>query len=206
VSYRWRYLCEIADRYRPVSSQAVRFNEYAFLFEPGQQVILHTVKLDVADAAVGEQMTADAHMHLALLLIAGDVHFTVLFERGFSCWQGFRRKYNLVVVVGGLENQRWFVFQHDLEESVHSGYRVEFYGRRRIGKKCAKREIEFLRFQIFCYLGGLCVRGGSVRYLISAGRVGGRGGRHGGEGGSDIDPRRLHVEKPTRVLMTFYLP
>ncbi len=40
VSYRWRYLGEIADRYRSVSSQAVRFDD--------------AVKLDVADAAVGE--------------------------------------------------------------------------------------------------------------------------------------------------------
>ncbi len=58
------------------------------------------MKLDVSDAAVGEQMTANAHMHLALLLVAGDVHFAVLFECGFSCRQGFLRKYNLAVVVG----------------------------------------------------------------------------------------------------------
>jgi len=36
-----------------------------------------------------------------------------------------------------------------------------------------------------------------VRLLIGARVIGSRGGRHGGEGGSDIDPRRLHVEKPT---------
>jgi len=146
-------------------------------------MVLRAMKLDVSDAAVAEQMTANAHMRLALLLIAGDVHFAILFECGFSCWQGVLRKYNLVVVVGGSENQRWFIFQHDSEESIHSGYWVELFGHRRIGKKRAKREIEVSRFQIFCYLGGLCVRGGSARCLSSAGRVGGRGGRHGGEGG-----------------------
>ncbi len=142
-------------------------------------------------------MTADAHMRLSLLLVAGYVYFAVFFECGFSCRQGVRRKHDLVVVVGSSENQRWFVLQHDSEESVHRGYRIEFFGCRRIGKKRAKSEIVFSRFRIFCYLSGWCVRGGSARYWNSAGRVGGRRDRHGGEGGSDIDPRRLHVEKPT---------
>jgi len=66
-----------------------------------------------------------------------------------------------------------------------------------------KYQIEVARDEIFICRGGRGVRVSSACCLISARRVGSHGGRHGGEGGSDIDPHRLHVEKPTRLEMTF---
>jgi len=61
--------CEITNGYWLVGAQTVRFNKESFFLELCQKVILHTVKLDVADAAITEQVTSDAYVCLALTLL-----------------------------------------------------------------------------------------------------------------------------------------
>jgi len=65
-------------------------------------------------------------------------------------------------------------------------------------EKGTKQKIKVMCDNIIIYHSGREVGGGSVHCLISARGVGSCRRCHGGEGGSDIDPRRLHIEKPTR--------
>ncbi len=77
-------LGEVASGYRAVNAQTIRFEKDAFFLQPCEEVAVRASKLDVAEAAVAQDVAADAYLCLVLFFEANGCHLKVLFEFSLS--------------------------------------------------------------------------------------------------------------------------
>jgi len=60
--------CKVSDSYQMFHSETIRFKEYACLLKPCKEVIVITLKFNVAKASITQHMATNTHMHLVLLI------------------------------------------------------------------------------------------------------------------------------------------
>ena len=76
---------KVADGDRAFDAQAVRLKKNSFSLQPSKKISVRAAMLDVAQAAVAENMTSNTYLCLVLAFDVDRCDFEKLFEFRFSC-------------------------------------------------------------------------------------------------------------------------